>query len=259
MMSSPLILQSRDNPQFKRWLSLLETPRAARKYGLALLEGIHLCQTYLSVSGQPTRLIVSEASTEQPEVAALIASVTSPIVILSSALAKTLSQVESGVGVWFEIGLPNLPLPAQIVTDCVILDNLQDPGNVGTILRSAAAAGIQQVFALEGTASLWSAKVLRSGMGAHAYCQLWETSWAELQTRVQVPLYATSSHATQTIYQRDLTAPSAWVFGHEGQGVRAEILQMAQPVSIPQPGGMESLNVGAAATVCLFEQVRQRN
>ena len=256
-MKSSLIIQSRDNPQFKRWLSLVEKPRIARQQGVTLLEGVHLCSTYLAQCGQPIRVILTENTLLNREAEDLLKGINVDVIRLHGALAKTLSQVETGILLWFEVPILEKPLPEKISTDCLILDNLQDPGNVGTILRSAAAAKIDHVVALTGTASIWSPKVLRAGMGAHFYLQVWETSWCEIQSRLALPLYATSPYAVDTIYQTNLRDPCAWVFGHEGQGVCREILQSAKTLSIPQPGGIESLNVAAAASICMFEKLRQ--
>jgi RNA methyltransferase, TrmH family len=139
----------------------------------------------------------------------------------------------------------------------VVLDRLQDAGNVGSILRSAAAFGVTQVLALKGTAALWSPKVLRAGMGAHFALRLVEgLAVADLEA-LRLPLVATSSHAQQALPDVALPRPCAWVLGHEGQGVDAELLaRCALTVRIPQPGGEESLNVAAAAAICLYQSAR---
>jgi len=141
----------------------------------------------------------------------------------------------------------------------VVLDRLQDPGNVGSVLRSAAAFGVPQVLALKGTVALWSPKVLRAGMGAHFGLQLAEGLEEHSLAALQLPLVATSSHAGLDLPRATLPWPCAWVLGHEGQGVAAGLLtRCALQVRIPQPGGEESLNVASAAAVCLYESARQR-
>jgi RNA methyltransferase, TrmH family len=135
----------------------------------------------------------------------------------------------------------------------VVLDRLQDAGNVGSILRSAAAFGVAQVLALKGTAGLWSPKVLRAGMGAHFGLRLIEGLQVEDLAGLTVPLLATSSHASHRLGQDPLPWPCAWVLGHEGQGVSAALMARCRhTVAIPQPGGEESLNVAAAAAICLY-------
>ncbi|OPZ84065.1 MAG: 23S rRNA (guanosine-2'-O-)-methyltransferase RlmB [bacterium ADurb.Bin429] len=156
-----------------------------------------------------------------------------------------------------------LPVPATLAIDpqaaSVVLDRLQDAGNVGSILRSAAAFGVGQVLALQGTAALWSPKVLRAGMGAHFGLRLVEGLQADDLAALQVPLVGTSLATDHLLHRATLPWPCAWVLGHEGQGVSADLLaRCALQVRIPQPGGEESLNVAAAAAICLHESVRQR-
>ena len=148
-----------------------------------------------------------------------------------------------------------LPATAPLLSDVatVILDRVQDAGNVGSILRSAAAFGFKQVAALKGTAALWSPKVLRAGMGAHFGLQLIEGLEADALLALRVPLVVTSSHEGAYLHEQVLPSPCAWVMGHEGQGVSTALMARAQVlVRIAQPGGEESLNVGAAAAICLY-------
>jgi TrmH family RNA methyltransferase len=134
----------------------------------------------------------------------------------------------------------------------VVLDRVQDAGNVGSILRSAAAFGFKQIIALQETAALWSPKVLRAGMGAHFGLLLHEGRLEAELDALNMPLVVTSSHVGQWIQEVRLPVPCAWVLGHEGQGVRPSLLERAQlQVRIGQPGGEESLNVAAAAAICL--------
>ena len=148
----------------------------------------------------------------------------------------------------------NLPDAVELLTDVptVVLDRVQDAGNVGSIIRSAAAFGFKQVLALHGTAALWSPKVLRAGMGAHWGLHLIEGLLVPQLAALRVPLLVTSSHRGDFLHQAKLPQPCAWVLGHEGQGVSAELEAMAQlHIRIAQPGGEESLNVAAAAAICL--------
>jgi TrmH family RNA methyltransferase len=137
-------------------------------------------------------------------------------------------------------------------TATVVLDRVQDAGNVGSILRSAAAFGFRQVLALKGTAALWAPKVLRAGMGAHFALDLHEGLESGDLDALDLPLVVTSSHQGEFIQRVRLPSPCAWVMGHEGQGVCSELLDKADMfVRIGQPGGEESLNVAAAAAICL--------
>jgi TrmH family RNA methyltransferase len=166
-------------------------------------------------------------------------------------LMATVSGLESPAGMGFVWRLPEAPtLLSDVPT--VVLDRLQDAGNVGSVLRSAAAFGFRQVLALRGTAALWSPKVVRAGMGAHFGLRLIESLSVEDLQGLQVPLVLTSSHQGDWLHQTQLPWPCAWVLGHEGQGVGEALAERASRwVRIGQPGGEESLNVAAAAAICL--------
>lgn len=181
---------------------------------------------------------------------------------LPDALFGQLSSVVHGIGMVLLVEKLELLLPERIAETCLVLDGIQDAGNVGSILRSAAAAGIQHVFCAPGTVYAWSSKVLRSAMGAHFLLGIYEdVEPAELTTRLspEVRVTITDSHGAEAIYDADLSGRVAWVMGNEGAGVSPFWRDHATlRVTIPQPGGMESLNVAAAAAICIFEQCRQQ-
>jgi TrmH family RNA methyltransferase len=254
-------ITSRDNPLYKRLKALAGSTHQQRKSGHALLEGFHLASAYLDVAGQPETCIVTDEALRHPEAQAIVGRIDAACVVtLPEALFGQLSNVVNGAGLLFVVPKLVQPLPERIETTCVVLDGVQDAGNVGSILRSAAAAGVKHVFCGPGTAYAWSSKVLRSGMGAHFLLDVHED--IEPQTlidRLAVPSAITDSHADRALYDADLSGPLAWVFGNEGAGVSsAWRAAVAHRLTIPQPGGMESLNVAAAAAVCLFEQCRQQ-
>jgi TrmH family RNA methyltransferase len=158
-----------------------------------------------------------------------------------------------------------VPLPGQVAEpsldiDTVLLDGVQDPGNVGTLLRTAAAAGVRQVLLSPGCAAAWSPKVLRAGQGAHFVLDIVEE--ADLISFVrdyQGMVAVTCLDEATSLYAASWQGALAWAFGAEGQGVRRELLEAADlRIKIPMPGAVESLNVGAAAAVCLFEALRRR-
>jgi len=256
-------ITSRENPLYKELKHLATSSQARRKAGRTLLEGIHLCSAYQQQVGAPQLCVVSESSVADAEVNAILqacANSHTQAIVLPDALYNALSQVLNGIGLLFIIETPAVTLPGRLNASAVLLDNLQDPGNLGSILRSAAGAGIGQVFCSPGTAFAWSPKVLRAGMGAHFLLRIYENvDLAALIAYTAVPVVATSSHVPTTLYQLDLTTPVAWLFGNEGLGVAPELLALAtHRVTIPQPGAIESLNVAASAAVCFFEQVRQK-
>nr|WP_166454600.1 RNA methyltransferase [Duganella rivi] len=243
-------------------VKLAGSQQARRKAGRTLLDGVHLCQSFLQLRGLPEQCVVSESSLQNPEVMDIIGQLEAQhahVLALPDALYNGISQVEHGVGVMFLIATPERAVTAPVSVSAVLLDGVQDPGNVGSILRSAAAAGIKQVYCSAGTAFCWSPKVLRAAMGAHFVLDIFENvDLAELVRSAKVQTLATSGYATQRLYDVDLRPPTAWLFGHEGQGVADDLLSMAtHQVVIPHLGQVESLNVAACAAVCFFEQVRQ--
>ncbi|SNS77238.1 RNA methyltransferase, TrmH family [Noviherbaspirillum humi] len=255
-------ITSRDNPLYKELKQLAASSQARRRAGRTLLEGIHLCEVYLRNAGKPVVAVASESTLAHPEAAPLIAeceATNARCVTLPDALFGALSQVENGIGLIFVIDTPRETAPGVLNESTVLLDNLQDPGNLGSILRSAAAAGIRRVCCGKGTVFAWSPKVLRSAMGAHFLLHIHENlDLREMVREAKVPVLATSSHADASIYDADLAQPVAWLFGNEGQGVSPGLLELAtMKVAIPQAGDIESLNVAASAAVCFFEQSRQ--
>jgi RNA methyltransferase, TrmH family len=253
----PKVISSRDNPLLVRLRKLAADPAAYRKLGQLWVEGDHLCDAFLKRGGRPAQAVITEAAWEQPALREL-AQAADAVAIVPAALMAALSALESAAPLGFVLpwsdGGTIQPHEATVV-----LDRLQDAGNVGTVLRTAAAFGFRQCIALKGTAALWSGKVLRAGMGAHFGLNLVEqVAEADLDV-LRLPLLGTSSHAAQALHEVDLPWPCAWVMGHEGQGVSPELQALCSlTLRIAQPGGEESLNVAAAAAVCLYESTRQR-
>ncbi len=249
-------ITARDNPHLQRLRKLAQDGSAYRKLGGVWLEGDHLARAAVQRGVKPSLALITDVAAADEALRAL-ADVSPKVLVVSPALFKTVSGLESPAQIGFELALPGQPR-IEAKADSIVLDRLQDAGNVGTILRSAGALGFRQVLALKGTAALWSPKVLRAGMGAHFALHLVESLAPADLDALAVPLVATSSHAAAAIDQLTLPAPCAWVFGHEGQGVGPELMaRCALTVTIPQPGGEESLNVAAATAICLYESARQ--
>ncbi len=256
----PFWIQSRDNARFKHVRGLLEEAGQRRKHGQTLLEGVHLLTALLNTGCEPEQLWLTENAFKHAEVLPLLAAWPDvPTYLLPDALYRSVSALPNGIDILGVYTWQTPNLPNQFHNDVLILDNVQDAGNVGTLLRSAAAAGIRQVLCTVGTASVWAPRTLRAGMGAQLSLTLYEhVDLASLLTDFPLPLLATSSHATQSLYDLDLKPPVAWILGNEGQGISPIALNHAQTLAIPQPGGQESLNVSIAGSICLFEMVRQR-
>lgn len=248
---TPASITSRSNPLVVRLRKLAGDPAAYRRQGEVWIEGEHLCSAYAASGGRALQAVIVDAAWADPRLRSLATNAGKTTVVTADVM-RAITSLESPAPIGFAIRWPGAgSLRPGVAT--VVLDRLQDAGNVGSILRSAAAFGHGQVVALAGTAALWSPKVLRAGQGAHFALQLVEAGDASALDELGVPLVATSSHADRSLDEGDLPHPCAWVFGHEGQGVAAAIEQRcALRVRIPQPGGQESLNVAAAAAVCLY-------
>ncbi len=249
----PEFITSRDNPWLKTLRRLAQDNQAYRQQGEVWLEGEHLVDAVVRHAAAVRVLVCAES--RWPQLSPQWQSLGQRQVVLPDPLFKGISGLESPA----RLGVL-LDCPASPVIDpdsaTVVLDRVQDAGNVGAILRSAAALGFPQVLALRGTAGLWSPKVLRAGMGAHLALRLVEGLQVEDLQALTIPLLATSSHQGPFLHDlsrsRRLPHPAAWLFGHEGQGVSAPLLAQASlTVRIAQPGGQESLNVAAAAAICL--------
>ena len=255
-MAEPLHISSKDNPLLQRLRKLVRDGIGYRKTGELWLEGEHLCSALLQRCQRPAQAVLADAAWAQPALRAL-AQAAPRVVVVPDALFAGVSALPSPAGIGFLLPLPDQPaIDATAAT--VVLDRLQDAGNVGSILRSAAAFGVTQVLALQGTAALWSPKVLRAGMGAHFGLRLVEGLQPADLDALAVPLVGTSLQADAMLPTAPLPTPCAWLLGHEGQGVAPGLLaRCALTVRIPQPGGEESLNVAAAAAVCLYESMRR--
>ena len=268
------LISSKENPLFKEIRLLQATGSKGQKArvanGQALLEGIHLIQTWVGDSALKI-LLTSELGLKNPEISEAVYShleicPATKVFQLDSALWDLLSDLVNAPHIAGLLDLPKscLTPPQSIATlagDVLILDRIQDAGNVGSILRSAAAAGFTQVIAITGCAHLWSSKVLRAGMGAHQLLDLYE-GWSNQQvlSAVTAPFLAAVAGAEQDLYssKKELLHPVAWVMGSEGQGVSEDLMAQAKAVSIPIDPRVESLNVSTAAAICLFETMRVR-
>ncbi len=257
MMSLFTHITSAENPQFKQLKKLATSARERRKAAQTLLDGVHLLHALADTGGQPELLVVREGAEHDAEIARCLARYTSvPALLFAPPLFDAVSPVETPVGV---LGLLSVPTPEQqTCRSAVLLENIQDPGNLGSIIRTAAAAGSDAVFLSTGCAEAWSPKALRAGMGAHFAIAIHEgQDLAETARRFEAVI-ATRLDATHSLYDIDLSGSTAFVFGNEGAGLSPALSECAtQQVIIPMPGKVESLNVAAAVAVCLFERVRQ--
>jgi RNA methyltransferase, TrmH family len=252
-MSEPVHITSRDNPLLKELRKLSADGAAYRKTGRVWIEGEHLCSAYVQRGLTPAIAVISESKSALAQ--SNIAQAATKLIVVTDGLLAEISPLDSLAGMGFVCDLP-LDQTIDNSLSTVVLDRLQDPGNVGSILRSAAAFGFKQVVALKGNVALWAPKVLRAGMGAHFGLHLVEGASLDDVASLQHPLAVTSSHQGQFLHdllsKKELPVLLNWALGHEGQGVCAELQNRAAwHVRIAQPGGEESLNVAAAAAICL--------
>lgn len=288
-MKSFKSIVSSDNPHFKTLKKYCQNARERRRAGLIVLDGMHLIESYvarharnrvesqadgrLRTDSQPREIVIAESARDKPEIVRYLDALPAGVAVtlFADRLFKALAPVLSPSGILALAAQPACPARPNAAGDAVLLDGIQDPGNVGSILRSAAAAGFCQALLTADCAQAWSPKVLRAAMGAHFFLDVHED--ADLGAFIDgyrgLALATTLDAASRPLFGHplaldapDLAQPGqaiAWVFGSEGQGIRPALAsRVACCVRIPMPGLAESLNVAAAAAICLFETVRQR-
>jgi RNA methyltransferase, TrmH family len=256
-------IASRDNPHFKALKKLVRSGRERRKTGLAWLDGMHLIEAYGQRVGVPEEVVVSASGTRRPEIARYLESAKAgaSITVVADALFDELAIVETPSGIMAVVTPSRCAREPDLAIDSVLLDGIQDAGNLGSILRSAAAAGFRQALLSADCAQPWSPKTLRAAMGAHFQLDIHEAcDLPAFLASYRGRAVLTALDASASLYSLDLKGTVAWVFGSEGQGVRPDVAAwVTLGVRIPMPGATESLNVAAAAAICLFETVRQRS
>ena len=251
-------ITSRDNPLFKSIVLLGRSPRARRAEGRIVLDGVHLVQSYLQQFGaQGVELVIKHSAVDHPEIAALHTE--APVVTFSDALFDQAAPVKSPVGILARAPIPHVPSQPRRQGFQVLLDGVQDPGNLGAILRSAAAAGGALAHLSRTCADAWSPKALRGGMGAQFVLGIREhEDLPALAPLLGAPLVTCAPDAATSIFDSDLRGSIAFAIGGEGRGISPELAARTdRKVRIPMQPGIESLNAGAAAAICFFEWARQ--
>ena len=250
------VLRSRDNPRVRRWHALARDGRVRKEEGSALIEGAHLLSACLAAGIQPRAVLVSESGRTQSEIADLVQRAGVAPVTLPDALLKWLADAASPAGLLAEIAIPAPTTPAG---DCVFLEGIQDAGNVGAILRSAAAFGLRRALLSRGCADPWSPKVLRAAMGAHFSLAIDEAEDFPAALRAfSGTLVCTAVRGGRPLGEVEFQGNAGWIFGAEGQGVSATAASLAaECATITLAAGTESLNVAAAAAICFYERARR--
>lgn len=258
------VLRSRDNPRVRRWHRLVRDARLRREEGRAWLEGPHLVAEYLSRVGAPLAIIVDASRQAVPEIAALIAAGAGAgqACVLASTVFGHVADTRSPSGIAAEIAVPVTVRPGRADADRdqrIFVEGVQDPGNLGTLLRSAAAFSVREAVLGPGCADPWSPRVLRAAMGAHFALGLRETAdLAQALDAFRGIRICTVPTGGTPLHSLALSGSIAWIFGGEGQGTSEALRNLAdQTATIPMTGGSESINVAVAASICLYEAQRQ--
>ncbi|MEO6269693.1 MAG: RNA methyltransferase [Lautropia sp.] len=258
------LVRSSANPRYKRIRSLIQSSRERQREGASVLEGMHLVDSWLLHRARQAlgdiELTIAQRGLAMPEVTDLVARAGVVPTIVQDRLFEGLGTMPSPAPVLAVVRTPAPALPGSLDDDTVVLDRIQDPGNVGAILRSSAAAGVRRIITTPQTAWCWSPKVLRAAMGGHFGLSIHESyAWEEIEPLIRIPVAGALAHGGLPIYQCDLADACVWIFGNEGEGLATSIERRVDwRLTIPQTSNVESLNVAAAAAVCLFEQRRQR-
>ena len=251
---------SRDNGLIKRARAICRSPRECRKTRETLLDGPHLVAAALAAGVPLKAVLVADEALASDEIGALAARVSGCCHVVADELMKSICPVNTPTGI---VALIDIPVPAtpSIDGDLLVLDGIQDAGNVGTILRTAAAAGLRQAILTPGCAQAWSPKVMRAAMGAHFVLSIVDQAMpAAVLDGYRGAIAATlPGEGSRSLFDCDLRGDVAWLFGAEGAGLTPALAARADlRIRIPMAPVVESLNVSSAAAICLFEQRRQR-
>lgn len=263
-------ITSHENPYVKQLVRLQKSAQFRNKSGTTILDGIHLIQSYLCAFQTPAglrSLVISESGQKNKEIVSLLNTCRhlqeTRVLYVTDSIFQKISPVKTPIGILACITIPHPDEPSiasnHVLKFCILLESIQDPGNLGSIFRCAAAANITAIYLSENCVDAWSPKTLRAAMGAHFFLNIYSAcNLIEVVNHFQGQILATSPHTPKTLYQLDLTQPTAFLFGNEGTGLSKEMLLAADEiVSIPMPGKTESLNAAATVAICLFEKVRQ--
>jgi RNA methyltransferase, TrmH family len=245
------VLRSRDNPRVRRWARLARDSSLRRKAGRAIVEGPHLLAAMLEQGLEPIYVLATANGLERNE--ALVIKAKVEPVLLSEGVFRAIADADHPQGIAAEIEIPEIK--TNSASQCVFLEGVQDPSNVGAIVRSAAAFGVGEVVLDRGCADVWSPKVLRAGMGGHFRLNLRVSADLDAEIeRVKCTPVCTVPRGGVPLRQADLGGRLGWIFGAEGQGVSLALQECAAlRITIPTAAGTESINVAAAAAICLHE------
>ena len=253
---------SRDNTHVKELARLAASSRERRVQQATVLEGERLVGAFAATGRSARLLVVGESALQRGSVARLLEQTSArEKLLVPDRLLDGVTQVVTSSGVLAVVDVPPVAPVPDDPGACLLLEGIQDPGNLGSMFRTAAAAGVRDVYLSAGCVFAWAPKVVRAGMGAHFALSIREEcDLVSLARRITVPVVATEPLASRSIHGIDLSRPVAWMFGGEADGLSGELAGLASVrASIPMQDGSESLNVAAALAVCLFEGRRQQS
>jgi TrmH family RNA methyltransferase len=249
------VISSRDNPRVRRWRDLTRDAGVRRDLQRAMIEGEHLVSACLQSGRRIEALVLGKSASTRPEFLKIAKNAGVSPTILADPVFKAISEAGSPTGIAAEIAIPPVTQDLKTAQACVFLEAIQDAGNVGTIMRSAAAFGIRHAVLGQGCADAWSPKVLRAGMGAHFAMAIRER--ADLDAAMESfggRVACTVPRGGVSLADADLSGRIGWLLGAEGRGVSEALAARAKlKVTIPMPVGAESLNVAAAAAICFYQ------
>jgi len=247
------VITSKDNARVKRWAKLVQDARARREGSRVVVEGPHLVAEALHAGIEPLALLVSESGLERADVQKLIGR--REPVLLDDRVFKAIADADTPQGIAAEIAIPSIEAKGH----CVFLEGIQDPSNVGAIVRTAAAFGVGEVVLDRGCADAWSPKTLRAGMGGHFKLAIRQV--ADLGKTLEGfdgTILCTVLSGGIALPEAELKGRLGWVFGSEGGGISEAVARRAAVrVRIPMAPANESINVAAAAAICLYEAFRR--
>jgi TrmH family RNA methyltransferase len=259
------MITSVHNPKIQSVRKLQTQAKARREEQAFVIEGVRLAEESLQAGWAAQQVFFTEQLDHRGKaVVDGFSALGVHTEQVTEAVMNAVSETETPQGLIVVLKMGTIPIPTAL-DFVLILDGIHDPGNLGTILRSAAAAGVQAVLLAPGCADAWAPKVLRAGMGAHFHLPINSSGWAEIKltlkrssTRMKVFLADPAAGISYT--NADYRSPVALIVGGEAAGAGSEAASLAEKhVHIPMPGGSESLNAGIAASILIFEAVRQRS
>lgn len=254
------MLTSAKNPRIQQIRKLQGSARARRKEALFVVEGVRLAEEAFNAGWQPDYLIFTQdVNTRGQQIVTGFQNQGIEIVPVSSQVMQAASNTQTPQGILLVLPLPEWNLPTNL-TFVLILDEVRDPGNIGTLLRTALAAGVDAVILPPGNVDAFAPKVVRSGMGAHFKLPIIPMDWETIATRLAgLSFFLADSGGGCAHVEAELKTPLALIIGGEAEGAGGQASSIAtQHVHIPMPGRAESLNAAVAGAILMFEVVRQR-